>query len=656
MRDGNFQITENLVIQAGNPQRGSDQFAINQLIEEFDSLMAFKPVVTGDENRPERIVVGLLSDPIVKNFASSQGIFPGDMIIPEGYIVSIGSNGILLAGADDAGTYYAVQTMKQLLRADRKGGGDLLPKVRIDDWPSFRFRGITDDVSRGPVPTMETIKMNLRRLGELKINKFNFYIEHVFDFKKHPVIGPEGGSFTAEQLKEIEAYASMHHIELVGGLQSFGHFYHILKHSQYSNLAELYYDPHVLTPAREESYELLSDMYSEIAPAFSSDLFNISCDETAGLGLGQSRRMVEKKGLEWVYAYHINKVYKLLKQYDKRVMMWADIALKHKGILSMLPDDLIFLPWNYNPKDNFDDMLVPISQTGHDFIVCPGVNCWGRIFPNLKKAMPNIGNFARDGARYNAWGVLNTTWDDDGENLFGFNWYPLAWGAEASWNPLTHDEERFEDSFSKDFYAVPGNEVIKAIRYLKKIDSLFDYSDLRDSAYWEWPVKTSYPNNNSSVNEAKRALEYSDKAEELIARAQGLAVSNKENIEYIKFSINRLQDLSRRRISFYRAARLYADAIEHQYDDTEKVEPALMKIDLLLSKTQQGIRETWKQYQNIWMKENREYWLDKNADKYKNLESRIQETRDKIKISINNHKQNRDLLDLSEVGLQALNY
>lgn len=649
-RDGYFRIGPKTSLVAANPARESDIFAIGLLKEEIEKQLGFKLNITSKAVADDKIVVGLATDLAAAALAKSQGIDPRDVITPEGYVLSIGGNGILLAGADPDGTFYAVQTMRQILRGLRADGGRL-PKLRIDDWPSFAFRGITDDISRGPVPTMYTIKQTLRRLSELKINKFNFYIEHVFEYEKHPLIGPKGGSLTAAQIRELDAYAKKYHIELVGGLQSFGHFDKILRIPKYTQLAESPINPWVLSPANKKTYQLLSDMYDEIAPPFTSKLFNISCDETWGLGEGQTRKMVQEHGIEYVYAYHIQKVHELLARHGKRIMMWADIALKHPGILSQMPMDLIFLPWAYNARDNFDDMLKPISETKHDFIVCPGVNCWGRMFPNTAVARKNIGNFARDGARFNAMGVLNTTWDDDGENLFGYNWYPLAWGAESSWNPLGRDEKKFDDSFSQVFYGTADNSVSRGIAQIEKIADLTDFMDLSDNYYWSWPPFTRRSGEKMARADAKYLSEYSQKAEEKFIEAKKTATVNKENLEFLIFAARRMNELGNRRLEYFRMAALYEKAYSKQDSEREKVLEVLGTIESSLVKLKSDVAGVWKEYVRVWNMENRPYWLDKNEEKYNRLQSEIGKTIESVRAVTAEYKSGGRLPDNKTAGL-----
>jgi hexosaminidase len=79
--------------------------------------------------------------------------------------------------------------------------------------------------------------------------------------------------------------------------------------------------------------------------------------------------------------------------------------------------------------------------------VAPGVSCWRNVYPDLNTAKINIFNFVRDGYKHKASGVLNTTWDDDGFNLFQNNWHGLAWGAEVSWK--APDPKLSEEVFPK---------------------------------------------------------------------------------------------------------------------------------------------------------------------------------------------------------------
>jgi len=55
--------------------------------------------------------------------------------------------------------------------------------VWICDWPSLKYRGVQQDISRGQVPTPETLKRLASVLAQAKMNELELYIEHEYKFK-----------------------------------------------------------------------------------------------------------------------------------------------------------------------------------------------------------------------------------------------------------------------------------------------------------------------------------------------------------------------------------------------------------------------------------------------------------------------------------------
>lgn len=84
----------------------------------------------------------------------------------EGYYLSVNEKEIVLAGNDERGTYYALQTFAQLLKDGK------LPEVEIKDYPSVRYRGVVEGFYGTPWS-------HQARLSQLKFygkNKMNTYI------------------------------------------------------------------------------------------------------------------------------------------------------------------------------------------------------------------------------------------------------------------------------------------------------------------------------------------------------------------------------------------------------------------------------------------------------------------------------------------------
>ncbi len=101
----------------------------------------------------------------------------------------------------------------------------------------------------------------------------SFYMEHTFASTAHPLIGPEGGSLTPDEIRELVAYARRYHIEVVPEQQTFGHLHKALKFEKYNELAETPYGD-VLSPQQEGSYKLVADWYRELNEFIPEQVFS----------------------------------------------------------------------------------------------------------------------------------------------------------------------------------------------------------------------------------------------------------------------------------------------------------------------------------------------------------------------------------------------
>ncbi|HSD45221.1 MAG TPA: beta-N-acetylhexosaminidase, partial [Pyrinomonadaceae bacterium] len=280
-----------------------DRFAANDFGEEFGIK------VRGGRDR-KAILIGPIGVESIQKALKREKVEAPANLNEEGYVLHAGTNGVIVAGASTAGTFYGLQTLKQLVRGD--GPAAFIQGVSIVDWPAMRWRGVSDDISRGPVPTVAYIKRQLRTFAAYKLNLHSFYMEHAFSSSAHPLIGPEGGSLTPAEIRELVAYAKSYHIELVPEQQTFGHLHKALKLEKYNPLAETPYGD-VLSPQQEGTYTLIADWYRELNDLFPSRFFHIGADETFELGQGQSREAARTRGVGAVYFEHLNRVRELLK-------------------------------------------------------------------------------------------------------------------------------------------------------------------------------------------------------------------------------------------------------------------------------------------------------------------------------------------------------
>src|SRR5271170_3878208 len=463
-----------------------DRTAAEMLQEEIHDRTGMKLAIASVTAPPKtmgHISLGRFTDRGLREYLESQGVKTGDDIGSQGYVIRVSDSGILVAGRTAQGLFYGVQTLRQLLRPEGTGGKALaVPKLVIRDWPSMEWRGVSDDISRGPIPTIEYLKMQIRTLAEYKINLLGFNMEHVFDFQTQPLVSPKEAALTPAEIKELVEYASKYYITLLPEQQAFGHLHQFLKYEIYSDLAEMPHG-HVLTPTNPKTYDFIRQVYGEIVPLFPGPFFHIGSDETFELGLGQTKALAAQQGLGRVYLEHLQKVFEIMKPYHKQLMFWGDIAVKYPELLTILPKDMIAVPWDYDPKPSYENIITPYSNAGLRVVVAPGAANWRVIWPDLESAFVNIRNFVRDGQKHQAIGALNTTWNDDGEALVDMTWPALVFGAAASWQAGESSIGDFKSSYDWAFYRNEDNTFAGVMENLDRPHTLLNGVKLDDASH-----------------------------------------------------------------------------------------------------------------------------------------------------------------------------
>ena len=527
----------------------------------------------------------------------------------EDYALDVRPEEIVCTAPGKPGLYYGVQTLLQLIRANRHGDG--IPCLVIRDWPSLRWRCFQDDMTRGPSSKLDTLKFEVATGAYLKMNLFTYYMEYQYAFKKHPDIGPADGSLEPDDLKALVEYAKPMHVDILGNQQSFGHLRHILKHDQYAHLREA---PDVICPVVEESYELLDDLYSEVCPLLPFPWFNVCCDETWDLGKGPSKKLADEIGVGGVYVGHIRRVHDLLKdKYGKRMMMWGDIILQHPDRLEEVPKDTIMLTWGYGAKPSFESQIEPFAQSGYEFFVCPGISNWSRILPDFGTTTTNIHNFVRDGAKLGAVGMLNTAWEDDGEALGGYKWHGYAWGAECAWTGSTTTPEEFNARIGAVLFGEKGDHFGQAIGLLAQTHGLAGMQGMNNRRFWEDDLPPSR-NPATVANSAQRLLDIVRPAIEHLEACRKEAAVNEHLLDYFLFGARRMEFIGRRMLDGLEACRAYTEAAGLPAADAL---PLVEKTAALVVRTGETYDALGRRFAQLWTAESKPYLLDRTLDRYR---------------------------------------
>lgn len=446
-------------------------FAARQLQTEIQRATQRElPVI--QSGTPPKAAILLICDAQQAAASTGGSELCGDLPDDQAYELTIHSENIVLCADAPRGLFYGVQTLRQLVRHHGRACLSAgLPAMVIRDWPALPYRGLMLDVSRGKVPTLETLYHLVTELSHYKINVLQLYTEHTFQFPRHPRIGAGCDPLTGADILALDAFCRAHHVELMPNLQSFGHVHRILQLPEYRHLAE----SEMLwsfSPACEGTYRLLDELYGDLLPAFTSHTFNVNCDETYDLGTGASKPLADRLGRGQVYLNHILRLRDLAAGYGRRIQIWGDILLHYPDLIGQLPPDVTLLDWGYDAADEYPSTRT-FGASGRTFWVCPGTSSWNALFPRLYNANVNIRNLVRDGTAAGAAGMLLTDWGDYGHyQPLGLSWYGYLFGAAQGWSGGATTDEAFEAAFGPLFFGPAHKQILRAIHLLARTNIL----------------------------------------------------------------------------------------------------------------------------------------------------------------------------------------
>jgi len=542
----------------------------------------------------------------------------------EGYILVLEAHEATIVGETGSGIFYGVQTLKQLLPLP--GAPRVLPTGTVRDWPAMRYRGIDDDLSRGPFPTLAFQKHQIRVFASLKINIYSPYFENTLLYPDQPLAAPPGSALTPAEIADLVTYARQYHVTIIPEQEAFGHLHHVLKWELYQDDAET---PHgyVLAPGQPGSLPLIKDWFAQIAQEFPSPFIHIGADETFDLGAGRTREAVQQQGYGPVYVAFLKQVHDELAPLNRRLIFWGDIVGANPDAVSGLPKDMIAVPWNYSKSSGFDRMIEPFAKNGIETWVGPGDANWNEVFPVAKTALWNIQGFIRDGQRLGSTGALTTVWNDDGEGLFNMDWYTVLFGAVAAWQPGESSIADYQDEYGAIFHHDASGKINDAEKELMAAHEAIANAQLHmtsDELFWldPWSAQGEQvsakllPQAHDLRIHAERAIVLLDQA-----RAENPNLAEPDALTAMDLGARRLDLIGLKFQLAQEIASAYAEVAGAPHDPaTQKADNNLLDEISGDNGRCQDLRDAYSaikaEYSQVWLGENRPYWLNNVTVRY----------------------------------------
>jgi hypothetical protein len=579
----------------------------------------------------------------------------------EGYVLVVEAHEAFVVGASGAGIFYGVQTFKQMLPVP--GGKAVLLTGTVRDWPTMKYRGIDDDLSRGPFPTLAFQEHQIQVFASYKINVYSPYIEHTLLYADQPLAAPVGGALTPADVAELVAFANQYHVMILPEQEAFGHLHHVLKYDLYKDVTETPHG-HVLAPGQPGTLPLIHDWFTQIAAEFPAPFIHLGADETFDLGVGRTHAAVQARGYGPVYVDFLKQIHDELAPLHKRLLFWGDIGGDDAAAVAGLPKDMIAVPWNYGETKGFDKMIEPFAKAGIETWVSPGDANWSEVYPNANSAFGNIQGFIRDGQRLGSTGALTTVWNDDGEGLFNMDWYGVLFGGVAAWQPGESSIADYQAGYGQTFHGDGSGKVDQAEKELMEAHGALDKAQSKlnsDELFWVDPWSAEGQEESAKILPVAVDLRtHAERAIVLIAEAREANPHLREGdaLTAMDMGARRLDLIGLKFELSQEIVEQYALALAQPHDKAHKTETRniLDEISSMFGRCE-DLRDAYSavkgEYTQVWLSENRPYWLDNVTVRYDLAIEKWQTRSDLFLTGIRGWDSGKELPTAASLGLPA---
>lgn len=321
----------------------------------------------------------------------------------------------------------------------------------------FKHFGVLLDMSRNAVMKVSELKRFIDCLQKMGYNSLEIYTEDTFEIEGEPYFGYLRGRYTSAELKELDAYAKEHGVELIPCIQTLAHFPTLVRHSTYEEIVDI---NDILLIDHPKTYQLLDKIFATIAENFSSRLVNIGMDEAHMVGLGQ---YLDKHGYCNRYEIllrHLKKVVEIAEKYGFKCHMWSDMffrlackeyydlhstdpnkqyplgvpELAGKGyyvdkpldfsekLLRDVPENIELVYWDYYnvEKKFYDAMFDSHKKFDRKLWFGGGAWCWNGFAPHNRYSLTTMKVAMQSAKEHGVDEAFITLWGDDGKECSYF--------------------------------------------------------------------------------------------------------------------------------------------------------------------------------------------------------------------------------------------
>ena len=318
---------------------------------------------------------------------------------PESYRLEVRKDGVRITSADDAGAFYAQQTLAQMISEDN--GVKEVQCCVVNDCPRFSYRGLHFDVSRH-FRSLDFLKKQIDAMALYKMNRMHIHLTDAagwrMEIEAYPKLtsfaawrpqqkwkdwwygdrlyveegteGAYGGYYTKNQMRELVEYARQRHIEVIPEIEMPGHSEEVLAAYPELSCKGTAYSQGEFCVGNEETFRFLETVLEEVMEVFPSEMIHIGGDEANKAHWKECpkcQQRMQAEGLadvDELQSYLIKRIARFVESKGRRIVGWDEI------LDGGLAQGATVMSWRG------EDGGIEAMSMGHDVIMTPGRYCY----------------------------------------------------------------------------------------------------------------------------------------------------------------------------------------------------------------------------------------------------------------------------------------
>lgn len=333
---------------------------------------------------------------------------------------------------------------------------------------TFKTFGTMLDCSRNAVMTVDAVKRWIDLTAKLGCNTLHLYMEDTYEVDGHPYFGHLRGRYSKAELKQIDAYAAAHGMQVIPCIQTLAHVNALFHWPVYREIRDA---ADILLTGDERTYALVDGMFRTLRECLRTNIVNIGMDEADLLGLGKYLTLHGYRDRFSILMEHLRRVSEMAKKYGFELLMWGDMFFRLAGgdyftnfnqdpklgkipeeVRQLVPENIHLVYWDYFSRDrqSYERNIDAHNAIKSGSWFAGGLWTWAGFAPHNTFSIATMREAMKACHAKGVENVVMTMWGDNGAECSKFAVLPALFTVSQMAQDID-DVETIHANFEREF-------------------------------------------------------------------------------------------------------------------------------------------------------------------------------------------------------------